>query len=58
MLCEDTKDAASNASALRELLIPILRSDSRLSSMRIAASDAARPGGAGHVAKWLAEAAG
>ena len=57
VICEDAKDASANAAALRESLMPILREDSRLSSMRAAAGRAAKPRGAGQVAKWLTAAA-
>jgi UDP-N-acetylglucosamine--N-acetylmuramyl-(pentapeptide) pyrophosphoryl-undecaprenol N-acetylglucosamine transferase len=53
VLCEDTKDPSSNARALREVLLPLLKDPPRLETMRQAARGLAKPRAAQDVAKWL-----
>lgn len=53
VLCEDTKDPSSNAQALREVLLPLLKDPPRLETMRQAARGLAKPRAAQDVAKWL-----
>jgi len=55
MICQDERDAALNAEALRGTLIVILRDPARLSAMEQAAGGLARPDAAATIAAWLAE---
>ncbi len=54
VIVADAADAARNAQALRQVLLPILRDPLRLEAMRAAAARLARPGAAEAVARWLA----
>jgi UDP-N-acetylglucosamine--N-acetylmuramyl-(pentapeptide) pyrophosphoryl-undecaprenol N-acetylglucosamine transferase len=54
VLCEDRKDPAANAEALRGVLLPILREQDQLSRMQDGATATARPDAARAVAEWLA----
>ena len=57
VICEDRQDAAANAAALRQAMLPLLRDPTALEAMtRAAATLAAKPSAAVEVAEWLAAA--
>ncbi len=53
MIADDSGDVAANAEALRRTLLPIMRSDDRLSVMRQAAEELSATDAADEVAGWL-----
>lgn len=56
VVCQDARDAAANAEALRGILLPIMRDVEVLSAMQQTASALARTNAAAAVADWLTEA--
>ena len=58
VVCHDAADAAANARALADCVLPILRDETRLESMRRAAAARSDTDAASAVADWLAGKAG
>ena len=56
LVCEDVKDPAGNAAALRALLLPILRDGAVLAAMRASARSLPGASAASTVAQWLMDA--
>jgi UDP-N-acetylglucosamine--N-acetylmuramyl-(pentapeptide) pyrophosphoryl-undecaprenol N-acetylglucosamine transferase len=54
----DRIDPALNAEALREKLLPLMKDDARLETMRRASAGLGKPSAAAEVARWLAERGG
>jgi len=53
---EDVCDAAANAAAIRDAVLPLMADPKRLAGMTHRAASVAKPGAAGKVAEWLATA--
>lgn len=53
IVCEDAKDAQSNAQALRKSLLPLMQDPSALDRMRQSARQSGKSDAAGQVARWL-----
>jgi UDP-N-acetylglucosamine--N-acetylmuramyl-(pentapeptide) pyrophosphoryl-undecaprenol N-acetylglucosamine transferase len=53
IVCDDAKDAAANAQALRKILLPLMADDARLDQMQQAATRAGKTDAAAQVARWL-----
>lgn len=53
VLCEDLKDPAANAAALRTIMLPILRDGAKLDRMKAASATLGQTEAAKDVARWL-----